>query len=187
MDIRSLLAIAALAGGTVRAQTPEKAAVPVCMTFFTPSGAYAQWVASKMFEEIGVKLEWLRDAAACRSAAAPLISIHVTMPPTGMNSGALARSLVYEGTQIEVFYERVRKLVGPRRLPTLLGHVLAHEIAHVLQGVSGHTETGVMKARWDNEDYDRMAWKPFSFTESDAILIHLGLKNRKARLAERRP
>ena len=32
-----------------------------------------------------------------------------------------------------------------------------------------------MKERWDNRDYDRMVWKPLSFTESDAKLIRAGL------------
>jgi hypothetical protein len=60
------------------------------------------------------------------------------MPGKQEYPGALARALVFEGTRIEVFYERVRRMVGPRRFPSLLGHVLAHEIAHVLQGVDLH-------------------------------------------------
>jgi hypothetical protein len=31
---------------------------------------------------------------------------------------------------------------------------LVHEISHVLQGTNRHSETGVMKARWNQEDYD---------------------------------
>jgi hypothetical protein len=125
-------------------------------------------MASKIFEEIGVTIQWRREGA-CR------ITVHVTTPGKQEYPGALARALVFEGTRIEVFYERVRKLVGPRRLPALLGHVLAHEIAHVLQGTDLHTQSGMMKAQWNNRDYDLMAWKPLSFTASDAQLIRMGL------------
>ena len=34
----------------------------------------------------------------------------------------------------------------------ILGHILAHEIVHMLQGVARHSNTGLMKARWDTED-----------------------------------
>jgi hypothetical protein len=64
-----------------------------------------------------------------------------------------------------------------------LAHVLAHEITHILQGVSRHSESGVMKATWDQRDFEKMAWKPLTFTERDVMLIHFGLEARAARKA----
>jgi hypothetical protein len=48
--------------------------------------------------------------------------------------------------------------------PALLSHVLAHEIAHVLQGVSRHSESGILKARWDREDFFLMQQHRLNFT-----------------------
>ena len=61
-----------------------------------------------------------------------------------------------------------------------MGHVIAHEVMHILQGVARHSESGVMKANWTGADYQRMAWKPLPFTEEDVLLIYRGLKAREA-------
>jgi hypothetical protein len=60
---------------------------------------------------------------------------------------------------------------------------MAHEIAHMLQGVSRHSLTGVMKPHWDQDDYAQMAWKPLEFTKGDIILMQLGIKARAERLS----
>lgn len=67
----------------------------------------------------------------------------------------------------------------PGKVPCLLAHVMAHEITHMLQGVSRHSLTGVMKPRWDRNDYSQMAWRPLAFTEGDIALIQLGMKARE--------
>lgn len=51
------------------------------------------------------------------------------------------------------FYDRVLANSRPTGLPFLLGHVLAHEIGHILQGVERHSSAGVMKEKWDYRDY----------------------------------
>jgi hypothetical protein len=56
----------------------------------------------------------------------------------------------------------------------LLGHVMAHEIGHVLQGVVHHSEDGVMKTKWTGDEMLEMATRRLSFTKSDADLIHQG-------------
>jgi hypothetical protein len=39
----------------------------------------------------------------------------------------------YEGTHIVVFYDRVKN--KPGSVSSVLGHVIAHEVAHILQGL----------------------------------------------------
>ena len=65
----------------------------------------------------------------------------------------------------------------------LLAHAMAHEIAHVLQGISRHSESGILKAHWSGTDCARMAFFPLMFTREDALLIHHGLRVRHSRLA----
>lgn len=113
----------------------------------------------------------------------PIVTVQVTKSLAKKHDpGPLARAWAYEGTRIEVFYERIRNRVVPQRLPILLDHVLAHEIAHILQAVDLHTESGMMKEQWDQRDFDRMAWKPYSFADGDAKLIHAGIAKRAARV-----
>ncbi len=54
---------------------------------------------------------------------------------------------------------------------TFLGHVLTHEITHVLQGVARHSQEGVMKAQWTPKDRTEMRKRPQPFTPYDAKLI----------------
>ena len=98
---------------------------------------------------------------------------------------ALAYALPFEGAHIRVFYDRVLRAVEPRLQQNLLAHVLAHEVAHVLQGVSRHSEEGIMKARWGVSDYLQMNWRPMQFTPLDVELIHRGMDVWASRMAKR--
>jgi hypothetical protein len=50
-------------------------------------------------------------------------------------------------------------------------YVLAHEIAHVLQGVARHSDSGVMRARWTDLDYQWMSKGALKFATEDVQLI----------------
>ena len=95
--------------------------------------------------------------------------------------GALAYALPYEGTHIVIFYDRVLETES-RRVPKLTAHIMVHEIAHILEGTNLHSDSGVMKAKWDEKDLSEMAWKPLTFTNFDVRLIHRGLDDRANRL-----
>ena len=84
----------------------------------------------------------------------------------------------YQGTRIVVFYDRLLTSLTGSRVPSVLGYVLAHEIAHVLQGISRHSATGIMKPKWDSRDYVEMRGKMLRFTEDDVSLIRRGLEER---------
>jgi hypothetical protein len=71
-------------------------------------------------------------------------------------------------------------VLGPR----FFGHVLVHEITHCLQGVNRHSETGVMKARWTEDDNADMCVKSLPFEHVDVTLIRLGIEARAARTRE---
>jgi hypothetical protein len=75
------------------------------------------------------------------------------------------------GSAIHVFCDRVLH-TGPERLgPILLGHVMAHELGHVLEGVDRHSPIGVMKAHWTRDDYDDMLRHPLVFAPDDVLMI----------------
>jgi len=88
----------------------------------------------------------------------------------------------YEGTHVVVFPNRVR-LLDPYQRQCVLAHVLVHEITHVLEGICRHSATGIMKARWNQQDYLEMSCKPLPFAPEDVDLIYAGLRARQTRLA----
>jgi len=137
--------------------------------------------ARKMFAAIAVALDW-RDSLAC-----PADALRVTLDaqtPADFRPHALAYALPYEGTHIHVFYDRIQAAVPAGSVRHLLAHVLVHEISHILEGAARHSDAGIMKASWDQADYNSMAWKPLAFTSIDVYLIRRGLAGRSGTLAQ---
>ena len=173
-------AVAALP--TVAAVRQEQAAhtVTVC-TEALPESNYlkARGQASLIFAMIGIGLKW-RISAPC-----PQDALRVTLSsgaPATVQPGALAYALPYEGTHIVVFIDRISRVVPDDKLPTVLGYVLAHEITHILQGVSRHSESGIMKAHWGPGDFASMNGFRLCFTKADISLIYDGLAQRRRNL-----
>jgi hypothetical protein len=171
----------------IDAQADERT-VTVCIDSRTvQESVMAQAIAGKMFADIGVRIEWHQESK-CPAGQDGVIHISLnTSVSESRYPNALAIALPYEGVHIQVFIDRLRKMVDPIRKmadPTsaasLLAHVLTHEITHIVQGVNRHSESGVMKARWGQKDYEEMAWKPLNFTDEDVRLIHFGLHARAA-------
>ena len=63
----------------------------------------------------------------------------------------------------------------PRLNGSGAGYVLAHELAHVMQGIVRHSESGILKANWSSGDFSEMMYFRLSFTRFDVELIHQGL------------
>ena len=106
----------------------------------------------------------------------PIIIDITSDTPKMFAPGALAWAQVYEGVHISVFWDRIKNKVGGRdRLGTcLLAHVMAHEIAHIIEGVDRHSETGLMKAHWTNAEIEGMSVRLLSLAPEDVQLIHNG-------------
>jgi len=65
----------------------------------------------------------------------------------------------------------------------VMAHVLVHEVTHILEGVTRHSDSGVMKAEWTLRDYGQMYTAPLPFTAADIALIQSGVDARNRRLA----
>jgi hypothetical protein len=157
-------------------------AVPICMAE-RPDRAteQAQMVASKIFQAAGVTLDWHSGARFCEENPGQALIIRYThRTPKTLLPGALANALPFEGVHIEIFYDRLLGSEGAVRVE-YLGHVLAHEIAHMLQYTARHSAGGVMKAHWDSPDLARMKERPLAFTKLDVELIQAGLAKRQAK------
>ena len=81
--------------------------------------------------------------------------------PTGLPSTILALAIPFSpsGVNVTVFADRV---VGAahqvnRPVPTVLAHVIAHEIGHVLLRSVQHTQRGLMASQWTEHEYSLMA------------------------------
>ena len=84
------------------------------------------------------------------------------------------------GYYASVFYHRVEELSGifTSSTPVVLGHVIAHEMGHLLLGHGGHSRTGLMTANWDRKELERVNQRTFIFNSQQA-------KEIRARFLER--
>jgi len=136
----------------------------------------AQAIAAQIFSRIGVGTKWYGYHGSCPVRRDKPIVIGMVSPVgDDDHPAALAYALPFERAHIAIFYSRVQRAVDPRKVPNLLAHVLVHEITHIIQATGQHSESGMMKARWDADDYFQMGRSPLEFTEEDLQLIRIGL------------
>src|SRR5271157_1655661 len=145
--------------------------------------AAARMTSARLFEAVGVNLEWHTDRRFCEAQRDQAIKISLSLnTPKDLAPGALAYALPYEGVHIQVFYDRMANAGNDLR-PKLLAYVVVHEITHVLQAVDRHSESGIMMAHWGAPEYGRMRIGQLRFADEDIELIHKGLEMRAARRA----
>jgi hypothetical protein len=78
-----------------------------------------------------------------------------------------------------VFVRRAEELAmsAPMSVPydaakaVVLGHVIAHEIGHLLLGPGKHSASGIMESPWSRAVLKRMATSHLSFTSAEVQLI----------------
>ena len=144
----------------------------------------SQKAATAIFTRIRVQLAWTDECSrACKNltpstgaSAIPDIAVEIVAhAPDSFKEESLAMALPYadSGVRVVIFYDRVAPYLRNHHAPaeTILGYVLAHEIAHVLQGVARHSDSGVMRARWTDLDYQWMSKGALRFATEDVQLI----------------
>ena len=188
----SLLSHLVLAGDT-RTQNPgpSDAATQIYLRVYnyaevpeTILGA-AKTEAARICRQSGIKLKWVDcpcsveefpDYPACQSLARGPAVLQVKILPKSMaerigaprldfglsmmpNDGGLAFNT-------SIFYHRVEAIAkkGAVSRPVILGHILAHEIGHLLLGRGSHSTDGIMHVPWDKLQLRRASEGRLLFT-----------------------
>ena len=137
----------------------------------------AEAVTSAIYRQIGVSVDW-------RSTRCPGGSIQIGLQfvtPRTDHPGAFAYALPYEGTHVVLFYDRVAATARDHQsTAALLGHVMAHEIGHILEGIDRHSESGLMKANWSADEIQLMRVQPMVFSDIDTDMIYRGIESRSS-------
>jgi hypothetical protein len=127
----------------------------------------ARTTAERIYSAIGVRLKW------CRAGNAPISMQFDTRVPVDAYPNAMGYATPYASgeTRIHLLFERLSDMGSQEIEGALLGHVMAHELGHVLEASNWHSDSGVMKAHWDTRDIRDMAVRPLSFNAMDAEWI----------------
>lgn len=183
---RMTLLSAVLAAGTAIAREPTRQTVIICLTTDrNPSWLRqstverAAMIADQIMAGADVRLSWRGDLGPCLGELVKAVQVDLSWNrPPGELPGALGYAQPFGDAYVRVFCDRIQQSVAPEREPYLMGHVLAHEITHVLEGTNFHAVSGVMKAVWDFREFRRMAVQSLTFTGTDILLIRQGVEDR---------
>ena len=147
----------------------------------------ARLIAAGILAPAGVELQWNRKSPAMPCSRPSIVIDFTENTPAQLLPSAMAYALPYAGggTRITLFLDRMAplfKLANGSQAGILLGHVLAHEITHILQGIARHSASGLMKARFSESDFQQMLIRPILLTPGETRLIQQAL-NRCSTLA----
>jgi hypothetical protein len=153
---------------TVSARTPSSSTNSVSVSVYNNAGApvhlvvEAENIATRVFAQAGVNVRWINcpvvppdlpDAAICRKAVFPTyFQLRIVPPDPALSESSFGVSYMSPdgiGCYSYVFYQRVAQQRGKKQnAAALLGHIMAHEIAHLMLGTNSHSASGIMQAHW---------------------------------------
>lgn len=143
--------------------------------------AAAEEAAARVFRRAGIETTW-RNGAGAGAAPGPdaadddlrsVIIINLippSMEPRTLGPGTVMGFAVSGGRLASIMYGRVERLAqsASTDLATTLGHVIAHEIGHLLLRPNAHSSGGIMNATLDPRlAAQGVLW--FSATEADGV------------------
>jgi hypothetical protein len=192
IDCCLVLALAAQAAGAearlaVTVQVFNNASVPPAE--LRDAVAEAGW----MFKKAGIDIDWLvchaktertQDSACAERDHPMLFVLSITSGEAPNGSGAALGYALMQGhsNHAAALYPRIAALVKSHPQfthSTILGSVLAHELAHLMFRTTEHGE-GVMRAQWGRADYQAMAQRKLGFNRKQAERLRKMLAARTA-------
>ena len=106
-----------------------------------------------------------------RSTVKHPVKIGITLNLNPVHPATDSKKDIEAADRVDMFMNRIANFEDRSHMPEFLGGLLAHEIAHMLQGVARHSRTGVMKAPWTERDLEALVKGALPFAPEDVTLI----------------
>jgi hypothetical protein len=176
------------------AQTPERFSVQVLLQDDAGVPAdvleQAKRDATRVFGRSNIDLEWIEE----RTYQSSSLVMRITAKPIGTKSrsrfvvGLAPGTREARGTMAFAFYERIQAYSAELALDVsqMLGHVMAHELGHLLLPNDAHSFTGVMRGAWDWAQANQATAGLLTFAPDQAALIRDRLRASASRIASDR-
>lgn len=143
--------------------------------------------ASRIFHKAGLNSVWIvcqlsnagpNTQPECLSAPdLTHLSLRIVPWSSQMGDSTFGVAFLSEkgiGTYSDVFYPLAEKLSQQcnASLGRVLGHVMAHEIGHLLLGSKAHSPVGIMRPQWQAEELRQIGMGTLLFTPEQANKMH---------------
>jgi hypothetical protein len=177
------LAMALSAVGLTPPASAEPLA-PLCLSLLMlnqsevprPVLVQAQAEATRIYGALGVHLIWIGAPApgavsdfTVKIVRAPLSTKERDADALGVAPGTVtARGKIAYAFSVRI--EDFSRTHGVS-IAVLLGHVIAHELGHLLLPYDSHSKTGIMSGRWDDQQAIRAAHGALLFNTPESSLI----------------
>lgn len=143
-----------------------------------------------IFSQIGVALTWQEGISNCVQSPRTAVKVRwAKRAPSKSPPGTLAAAHPFDSSEslITIYEVPLQQFLNryANAPDVVLSYVLAHELAHVMQGLDHHSDSGIMKANWSYGEYYRMLSRNLTFTAEDVKLIHIGLEAKRSKLSTR--
>ena len=183
-----LILLAVITAGTVEAVEEMQVDVYTLQNDWSRPSALAKTRVTGIFETIAIRVVWHPGTWPTLPGSGRMeIGIRmVERAPAGVPAVVMASAHPFgaSGRTIVLYQDRIEHLLKsvPAAANMLLAYVFAHELAHVMQGLDRHAESGIMSAFWSPSDTADICANRLSFSPADVHLIRDGVA---ARLASR--
>ena len=141
-------------------------------------------IAGKIFRQAGFAILW-KDCSQAQVGKPPTcfglrdeIAFAVRIVPHSLSLSGEAFGVAFvgsdgQGVQADVFYSGIEQLTNDSSAnpADIMGHVMAHELGHLLLGLNSHSSLGIMQAHWTDRQLRQMSmgFLKFDKRQSGAI------------------
>ena len=154
--------------------------------------AHAKIHVTRIYREIGITVAWMSadDIDVDRRLTVKIVTkAFASKGIDGRTMGIAAGTPEKRGTLAYAFYSRIEGVTRTTGADTglILGHVIAHEIGHLLLPYGAHAERGLMRGAWDQEQAYKAAVGRLRFTLDEGALIRARMQTLPERTTSASP
>ena len=147
----------------------------------------AEKISAEIFRDAGLQTEWINCDSShaggidprCGDYTGTRFDLHIIRKSADMSPVVLGLAFVPgagTGRHADLFYDSVARMKEESGVDaaTILGHVAAHELGHLLIG-KGHSRTGLMRANWTRTDLLDASRGMLLFSKEESERLRNGL------------
>ena len=142
----------------------------------------AQADASRIYAALGVEIVWIVNANDPLPTA-PKVTLVVVPKSMSVSTrfalGTAIANRTSAGRRAYAFLDKVTWFAGGtgQSLSAVLGHVIAHELGHLLIGNNSHALTGIMRSKWTQSEITLLAAGNLTFAHDHATTIRARVRS----------
>jgi hypothetical protein len=134
----------------------------------------AREVVASIYRDAGVAIAWKDHSDPATGATELFVRIvrrSLNLP--GEDFGIAFVGDDGQGVQADIFYSGIERLTNNTAAnpAQIMGHVMAHELGHLLLGMNSHSDFGIMQAHWTDQQLRLMSKGILKFDKHQARAI----------------